>query len=138
MGSTDSATVPKVVLIASLLAVAAVGWALTGDRMDGMDQGPGTELGGLGWFTVSWLLMMAAMMLPSLGPAALSHTRARLGAAPAFVVGYLGAWTVAGLAGYVIVEGVRSLDLGLLAWDRGGRYVAAGAILVAAGYQLTH
>jgi hypothetical protein len=46
----ESATVPKVVVIASLLAVAAVGWVLTGDRMDGMDHGPGTELGGLDWF----------------------------------------------------------------------------------------
>jgi predicted metal-binding membrane protein len=132
-----SATVPKVVLIASLLAVAAVGWALTGDRMDGMDHGPGTELGGLDWFMVSWVVMMAAMMLPSLAPAALSHTRAQFGAVPAFVVGYLGAWTAAGLAGYVIVEGVRSLELGFLAWDQAGRYVAAGAILAAAGYQLT-
>jgi predicted metal-binding membrane protein len=133
----ESATVPKVVLIASLLAVAAVGWALTGERMDGMDQGPGTELGDLGWFTVSWVLMMAAMMLPSLPPAALPHTRAQFGAVPAFVMGYLGAWTAAGLAGYAIVEGVRSLDLGLLAWDQAGRYVAAAAILAAAGYQLT-
>ena len=90
MASTKSATPPKVVPIASLLAVAAVGWALTGDRMDGMDQGPGTELGGLGWFMVSWVLMMAAMMLPSLTPAALSHARAQFGAVPAFVVGYLG------------------------------------------------
>src|SRR5439155_4997840 len=135
--SMESATVPKVVLIASLLAVAAVGWALTGDRMDGMDHGPGTELGGLGWFMVSWVLMMAAMMLPSLTPAALSHARAQFGAVPAFVVGYLGAWTAAGLAGYVIVEGVRSLEPGFLAWDQAGRYVAAGAILAAAGYQLT-
>jgi predicted metal-binding membrane protein len=127
----------KVVLIGSLLALAALAWALTGDRMDGMDQGPGTELGGLGWFMVSWVLMMAAMMLPSLAPAALSHMRERLGAAPAFVVGYLGAWTAAGLAGYAIVEGVRSLELGFLAWDQAGRYVAAAAILVAAGYQLT-
>jgi predicted metal-binding membrane protein len=132
-----SATVPKVVLIASLFAVAAVGWALTGYRMDGMDHGPGTELGGPGWFLVSWVVMMAAMMLPSLAPAALSHTRARFGALPAFVVGYLGAWTAAGLAGYVIVDGVRSLELGFLAWDQAGRYVAAGAILAAAGYQLT-
>ncbi len=78
----ESATVPKMVLIASLLAVATVGWALTGDRMDGMDHGPGTELGGLNWFMVSWVLMMAAMMLPSLAPAALSHMRARFARCP--------------------------------------------------------
>ena len=132
----ESATVPKVVVTASLLAAAAVGWALTGDRMHGMDHGPGTELGALDWFMVSWVLMMAAMMLPSLAPAALSRTRAQFGALPAFVVGYLGAWTAAGLAGYVIFEAVRSLGLGFLAWDQAGRYVAAGAILAAAGYLL--
>src|SRR4051812_6039327 len=113
----ESATVPKAVLIASLLAVAAVGWALTGDRMDGMDHGPGTELGGLDWFMVSWVLMMPAMMLRSLVPAALRHGRAQFGAVPAFVAGYLGAWPAAGLAGYAVIEGVRSLELDLLAWD---------------------
>ena len=133
----ESATVPKVVVTVSLLAAAAVGWALTGDRMHGMDHGPGTELGALDWFMVSWVLMMAAMMLPSLAPAALSRSRAKFGAVPAFVVGYLGAWTAAGLAGYVIFEAVRSLGLGFLAWDQAGRYVAAGAILAAAGYQVT-
>ena len=53
-------------LIASLLVVATGAWAVTGDRMSGMDAGPGTELGGLGWFTVVWVTMMAAMMLPSI------------------------------------------------------------------------
>jgi predicted metal-binding membrane protein len=133
----ESATVSKMALITSLLAVAAVGWVLTGERMVGMDHGPGTELGGLEWFMVSWVLMMVGMMLPALAPAAVSHARARFGAVPGFVVGYLGVWTAAGLAGYVIVEGVRSLELGFLAWDQAGRFVAAGAILAAAGYQLT-
>jgi predicted metal-binding membrane protein len=32
---------------------------------------------------------------------------------------------------------VRSLDLGILAWDEAGRYVAGGAILAAAIYQLS-
>jgi predicted metal-binding membrane protein len=113
-----------------LLVLAAVAWVLTGDRMDGMDAGPGTELGAVGWFSVSWLLMMAAMMLPSVVPAA------RRGVAP-FVSGYLAAWTAAGLVAYLLFDAVRSLDLSFLAWDSAGRYVAAGAILVAAGYQLT-
>ena len=42
----------QIALVAALLAVAAGCWALTGDRMDGMDAGPGTALGGLGWFLV--------------------------------------------------------------------------------------
>jgi predicted metal-binding membrane protein len=119
-------------LTASLLALSAVAWALSAERMSGMDIGPGTGLGGLGWFAVTWLLMMAAMMLPSLAPAARSS-----GGAAAFVAGYLGVWSGAGVAAYAVVEGVRLEVLGWLAWDSAGRYVAAGVILAAAAYQLT-
>src|SRR6476469_3028708 len=111
--------------VAALLAVAAVAWALTAERMTGMDMGPGSDLGSLGWFAATWVLMMAAMMLPSLVPATPTT------GAPAFVAGYLTVWTVAGLAGYLAVEAIRAVDLGWLAWDRVGRYVAAGVILVA-------
>ena len=55
----------------------------------------------------------------------------------AFVAGYLLAWSAAGLVAYALIEGVRSLDLGFLAWDQAGRYVAGGAILAAALFQLT-
>jgi predicted metal-binding membrane protein len=120
-----------VALAGGPLALAAGAWLLTVGRMSGMDAGPGTELGSLGWFAVSWLVMMAAMMLPSLVPAVLAGARA------AFVVAYLGVWTAAGVAAYALFEGVRALDAGFLAWDRAGRYVAAGVILAAAAYQFT-
>jgi predicted metal-binding membrane protein len=126
----------QVGLVASLLAVAAGAWAVTGDRMGGMDAGPGTELGGLGWFAVVWVTMMAAMMLPSIAPMVLAHPRAQIGATPAFVAGYLLTWGAVGILGWALVEGVRSLDLGVLAWDAAGPYVAGGAILAAAIYQL--
>src|SRR5215207_2600481 len=114
----------QVGLMVSLLVVAAAAWVVTGDRMGGMDAGPGTELGGLGWFAVVWVTMMAAMMLPSIVPMVLAHARVQIGAA-------------AGTLGYALVEGVRSLDLGVLAWDEAGPYVAGGAILAAAIYQLS-
>ena len=41
------------------------------------------------------------------------------------------------MLGYALIEGVRSLDLGILAWDEAGPYVAGGAILAAAIYQLS-
>jgi len=132
--SPEPAVLPRAGLVGGLLALAAGAWVLTVDRMAGMDAAPGADLGALGWFAVSWLLMMAAMMLPSLGPAAL---RAGERAVAPFVVGYLAAWTAAGLAGYVLIETVRRLDVTFLAWDRAGRYVAAGVILAAAAYQLT-
>jgi predicted metal-binding membrane protein len=54
-----------------------------------------------------------------------------------FIGGYLLTWTAAGLVGYAIFQAGRALDLGFLAWDSGGPYVA-GAVIVAAGiYQLT-
>jgi predicted metal-binding membrane protein len=134
-------TTVQIGLVASLLAVAAGCWVLTGDRMDGMDAGPGTALGGLGWFMVSWAVMMAAMMLPASAPMAVAHARIRPAAwgreTLTFVAGYLLAWSAAGLVAYALIEGVRSLDLGFLAWDEAGRYVAGGAILAAALFQLT-
>jgi predicted metal-binding membrane protein len=133
----------QVGLVALLLALAAAAWAVTGDRMDGMDAGPGTELGSLGWFVGIWVTMMAAMMLPSLAPVVLTHARLRGGtlrpvaATAAFVAGYIGSWAAAGLLGYALFDTARSLEIGFLAWDEAGRYVAAGVLLGAALYQLT-
>ena len=145
------ATLPGAVqigLIFGLLLLAALSWALTDDRMRGMDAGPGTELGGLGWFLGVWVVMMAAMMLPSIAPMVMTYVRlqagerergqeAPVGATAIFVAGYLVSWAAAGLLGYIIFETVRSLDLGFLAWDEAGQYVAGGVIVVAAVYQLT-
>src|SRR5919109_4238223 len=60
---------------ALLLAAALVAWIVTVDRMQGMDAGPGTDLGGLGWYVGVWVTMMAAMMLPSVAPMVLVHAR---------------------------------------------------------------
>ncbi len=135
-------------LIFGLLLLAAVAWAMTGDRMGGMDAGPGTDLGGLGFWVTAWVVMMAAMMFPSIAPMVLMYARieegkrerdqrVQAGTTALFVAGYLVTWAVAGLVGYALIEGVRALDIGFLAWDSGGPYVA-GAVIVAAGiYQLT-
>jgi predicted metal-binding membrane protein len=135
-------------LIFGLLLLAAVAWAMTGDRMGGMDAGPGTDLGGLGFWVTAWVVMMAAMMFPSIAPMVVMQARIQdgkreqgrpveAGATALFVAGYLVTWTAAGLLGYAIIESGRALDLGFLAWDNGGPYVA-GAVIVAAGiYQLT-
>jgi len=115
-----------------LFLVAGGCWALTVARMRGMDMGPGTDLGSLGWFVVVWTTMMAAMMLPSVAPMAVASARAAV-----FAVGYLLTWVAFGVLAYALVEGVRSLDLGLLAWDHVGRYLAGGVILSAALYELS-
>jgi predicted metal-binding membrane protein len=131
-------------LVAALVALAIGAWLVTNARMGGMDAGPGTALGGLGWFLGIWLVMMAAMMLPALAPMVVAFAgteaarRSRTGLfAAAFVAGYLVAWSAAGLAGYLMIEAVRSLDIGFLAWDSAGPSVAGAVILAAAAYQLT-
>ena len=53
-----------------LAAGALAAWAVTIERMRGMDDGPGTDLGGLGWYLGVWVTMTAAMMLPTAAPAA--------------------------------------------------------------------
>jgi hypothetical protein len=58
-----------------LLGGAFVAWIVTAARMRGMDAGPGTDLGGLGWFLGIWLTMTAAMMLPSSAPMVLAYAR---------------------------------------------------------------
>jgi predicted metal-binding membrane protein len=135
-----------IAMLASLVVLAGAAWLLTGDRMAGMDAGPGTDLGGLGWFAGAWVTMMAAMMLPSLAPMVFGYARiedrrrgraALTGATAVFVAGYLIAWAGAGLLGYGIVEGMRELDPGFLAWDELGPYVAGAVILGAALYQLS-
>lgn len=55
-------------LVALLLALAGVGWSWTADQMRGMDAGPWTDLGTLGWFLGVWVVMIAAMMFPSIAP----------------------------------------------------------------------
>jgi len=125
--------------VVGALVLAAGAWALTADRMTGMDAGPGTELGGLGWFAVTWLVMTAAMMLPALTPMVVAYNRPARSAtgSVAFGAGYLVAWLAAGLVAYGVFEAVRALDLGFVAWDDGGRYVAAAVVIAAGLYQLT-
>lgn len=114
-----------------------------------MPSYPGADLGGIAFFTASWIVMMAAMMLPSVAPTVIvydrlrSSRRARGAGAPGFegsalfVAGYLVAWTAAGLVAYGLIEGVRASDTELFAWDRAGREVVAVVLLAGAAYQLT-
>jgi predicted metal-binding membrane protein len=128
----------RTLLVASLLGAALVAWIVTVQRMRGMDAGPGTDLGPLGWYLGIWVTMMAAMMLPSTAPTVLMFARARRGAQPwAFVFGYLVAWTGYGLVAYGVYRGIRAAAPSFLAWDEGGPWVAGGALATAGLYQLT-
>ncbi len=131
-----------------LLAAAAIAWIVTVDRMQGMDAGPGTDLGSFGWFAGIWAVMMAAMMLPSLVPMAGAYAAQARGSSSdvtpqsllgttLFTAGYLLTWVLVGVVAWLVFEAVRSLDISFLAWDDGGRYVAGGVIAGAALYEFT-
>jgi predicted metal-binding membrane protein len=128
-------------ILAGLLLAAGLAWWWTVQRMAGMGAAPGTALGTLGWFTGSWVVMMAAMMLPSFAPtlsAYASVTRAR---APArwllFAAGYLLVWAAAGVVAYGAFELGKSLLGSQLTWGSGGRWMSGGVLAAAAVYQFT-
>jgi predicted metal-binding membrane protein len=136
-----SAARARLGLIAALFAFAAVAWWSTADRMSGMDAGPGTDVGALGWFLGVWLVMMAAMMLPSVSPTVALYARmarrSSLAGPFVFAAGYLATWTAAGLVAYGVFELGRSLLGDELTWDGAGRWLAGGTLVVAAAYELT-
>jgi predicted metal-binding membrane protein len=128
-------------LVAVLLLLAVAAWWSTADRMAGMDAGPGTALGALSWFAGVWVVMMAAMMFPSLAPTTALYarmTRQRgLDRALLLTSGYLLVWGVAGLGAFGLFALGRSVLGGVLAWHAGGRWLAAGVLAAAALYEVT-
>lgn len=128
-------------LVGLLLGLTAAAWWSTADRMAGMDAGPGTDLGPLGWFLGVWSVMMAAMMLPSLAPTAALYARMTRRRGPIrpllFSSGYLVVWTLAGVLAYSAFRLGRDVLGSQLAWDAGGRWFAGGVLALAALYELT-
>ena len=133
-------------VVVVLLGAALATWIVAVQRMRGMDAGPGTDLGGLGWYVGIWVTMMAAMMFPSAAPMVfLFHRVSRDRAARGqpfvptwvFALSYLAVWTAYGLVAYGLYRLVVQFDLGFLDWDRGGRWLAGGAIAGAGIYELT-
>jgi predicted metal-binding membrane protein len=127
-------------VVAGILAAAGLAWWSTADRMAGMNAGPGTDLGALGWFTGVWAVMMAAMMLPSLAPTAAVYAalvRREPSRVVLFASGYLLVWSAAGVVAYGLFELGKSIFAGSLAWHSGGRWLAAALLVLGALYQLT-
>jgi predicted metal-binding membrane protein len=141
VSAAASASRARAGLIALLLALAVVAWWSTADRMSGMDDGPGTALGALGWFLGVWVVMMAAMMFPSVAPTVALYAqmaRRRAPVAPLlFAAGYLVTWAAAGLLAYGLFAAGRSVLGDELTWDGAGRWIAGGTLIVAAAYEVT-
>jgi predicted metal-binding membrane protein len=131
----------RIGLVAGLFAVAGIGWWWTVDRMGGMDDGPWTGLGTLGWFLATWVVMMAAMMFPSVAPTVALYarmTRERSPASPLlFTAGYLATWAAVGAFAFAVSLLAGPLAGDVLAWDRAGRWVAGATLIAAAVYEVT-
>jgi predicted metal-binding membrane protein len=128
-------------LIAVLLILAGIGWWWTVGQMRGMDDGPWTELGTLGWFLGVWVVMMAAMMFPSVSPTVALYARmtsAQPGVRPLlFALGYLVTWAAAGAVAFLVAFSGGRVASDVLSWDRAGRWISGATLLAAAVYELT-
>ncbi|MEH0545654.1 DUF2182 domain-containing protein [Streptomyces sp. B21-105] len=127
-------------LLVVLIAVPA--WALTIGQARDMGVEPGTMGMALPLFLLLWVTMMAAMMLPSMAPVAITWVRGigrqssgwtRTVRTAGFVCGYLLVWTAFGLLAYAALA-----YTGGLVDDRpgAGRWIGAAAFLLAGLYQL--
>jgi predicted metal-binding membrane protein len=131
-------TIDRIRISVALLGTALAAWVVLVARARGMDTGPGTNLGSLGWFLGVWVTMTAAMMLPSTLPMVLAYAEfSRSRRTAVFLAGYLVAWALYGLAAYGVYRLVVDAAPGWLGWSRAGPYVAGGAIAAAGLYQLT-
>jgi predicted metal-binding membrane protein len=128
-------------LVALLFTLAGVSWWSTVERMHGMDDGPWTGLGTLAWFLSIWVVMMAAMMFPSVSPTVALYarmTRERSPLSPLlFTAGYLVTWAGVGALAFGIAVAGDRVAGDVLAWNRAGRWVAGATLVVAAVYEVT-
>src|SRR3989449_7279906 len=117
MKARDASQEPAKPMVAALvvLAVAGVAWAAMVEQsrsmagMEGMDRGRGP----IESFAATWVVMMAAMMLPSAIPVVLEFARTaerRSGwqVATGVLAGtYLGLWLVFGVVCYAVYTAIR-------------------------------
>ncbi len=125
-------------------ALAALAWVVTVDQANGMGIGPGTMGLTLLAFLALWVVMMAAMMLPSVAPMVIVWVRSvsvrataweRVSGVAQFLAGYLVVWAAFGLLGLRRVRRRRASGRPVARPPRSG---SAPAIFAVAGiYQLT-
>jgi predicted metal-binding membrane protein len=135
-----AATRAQLGLVVALFALAGAGWWWTVQELRGMDNGPWTGLGTFGWFLGVWVVMMAAMMFPSVAPTVALYSRmsrkSRLRPL-VFTTGYLATWAGAGVIAFIIGVAGNHAAGGEPAWGDVGRPMAGATLLLAAAYELT-
>ncbi|MEV7028074.1 DUF2182 domain-containing protein, partial [Kitasatospora sp. NPDC093558] len=125
-----------------IVVIAALAWVFTVGQARDMGIEPGTMGMALPLFLVLWLAMMAAMMLPSVAPVAVTWARGigrqssgakRAVRTTEFLAGYLLVWTAFGLLAY----GGLALTGHLVERDPDvGKWIGAAAFALAGLYQL--
>src|SRR5450755_422840 len=122
----------------ALTVLAAAAWAITIAQARSMGNGPGTMGLALLPFLALWVVMMAAMMLPSIAPVAVLWTRSISGVSTGlgrvvrmslFLSGYLLAWAACGAVAFAALDGAGRL---LMASPTAARWLGV-AIFIAAG-----
>jgi len=126
-----------------LCLLAALAWAVTVIQARGMGVGFGTMGLSLAAFLALWVVMMTAMMFPSVAPMVVMWIRsvsarptlgARVTGVAGFLCGYLVAWAAFGLLAYVVlIAGDRLVN----ASPPTVKWAGAGIFLLAGLYQLT-
>ena len=127
-------------LVVVLLVLAGAAWWWTAGQMRGMDNGPWTALGTFGWFLGVWIIMMAAMMFPSVAPTIALYSRMSRNSRllpVVFTGGYLATWAGAGAIAFMIGVAGSHAAGGVLSWGQAGRPIAGVILILAAGYELT-
>lgn len=118
---------------AVLTAAGAVAWTLTLDQARGMGAEPGTMGMAFPVFVAFWVAMMAAMMLPAIGPSAAAMSR-RVSRSLAFGVGFLIPWAAYGAAAFLAFVGAERLAE---ASPGAARWLGVSIFAVAGAYQLS-
>ncbi|MEU7723122.1 DUF2182 domain-containing protein [Streptomyces tibetensis] len=125
-----------------VVLVTVPAWVLTVGQARGMGVEPGTMGLALPLFLLLWVAMMAAMMLPSIAPVALTWVRglgrrssgwSRAGHTVEFMGGYLLVWTAFGLLAYVALDFTGDV---VADHPTAGRWIGAVAFVLAGLYQL--
>jgi len=131
-------------ILVALVALAGLGWAYVSAQGGSKTMSVGADFESFAIFLATWVVMMAAMMFPSVAPVVLvyaQYTRRRVGAWPLFatlfVAGYLMIWGAVGVGAYVLVGLVAPL-VGAIPSVQAAPQVFLGAAIGAGGlYQLT-
>ncbi len=136
-------------ILISLLVLTAIAWIITvwnaragGVLMSFAMTGHLSLASGV-LFLSLWVVMMAAMMVPSVWPTVLTYAAvmrkpdARSGSVPLFVTGYFVTWEMFGVAAYFLYVGVGALLASHADWSERLPLLVGAVVLLAGVYQFT-